>query len=205
MRENEIIKVAIAETSVIIRTGTALVLKKIQGLKLMPIEIVSPDNLIECLRFHKPDVLVMNPAFPGHFDVRGLKRDMQIPDMKCVALVCSVTDQNILQDYDESVSLYDAPDVLSDKLNRLLNTEEDTGGESVGLEILSGREKEIVACVARGMTNKEIAEALFLSAHTVITHRRNIARKLQIHSPAGLTIYAIVNKLVELQDIKGYL
>ena len=112
MQENEIIKVAIAETSVIIRTGTALVLKKIQGLKLMPIEIVSPDNLIECLRFHKPDVLVMNPAFPGHFDVRGLKQDMQVPDMKCVALVCSVTDQNILRDYDESVSLYDAPEVL---------------------------------------------------------------------------------------------
>ena len=55
------------------------------------------------------------------------------------------------------------------------------------------------------MTNKEIADALYLSAHTVITHRRNIARKLQIHSPAGLTIYAIVNKLVELQDIKKYL
>ena len=45
------------------------------------------------------------------------------------------------------------------------------------------------------MTNKQIAERLCLSAHTVITHRRNIAGKLQIHSPAGLTIYAIVNKV----------
>ena len=52
------------------------------------------------------------------------------------------------------------------------------------------------------MTNKETAEKLFLSIHTVITHRRNIARKLQIHSPAGLTIYAIVNKLVELSEVK---
>ena len=52
------------------------------------------------------------------------------------------------------------------------------------------------------MTNKAIADKLYLSIHTVITHRRNIARKLQIHSPAGLTIYAIVNKLVELSDIK---
>ena len=48
------------------------------------------------------------------------------------------------------------------------------------------------------MTNREIADRLFLSTHTVITHRRNIARKLQIHSASGLTIYAIVNKLVEL-------
>lgn len=69
-------------------------------------------------------------------------------------------------------------------------------------EALSTREKEIIACVAKGMTNKETAESLYLSIHTVITHRRNIARKLQIHSPAGLTIYAIVNKLVELSDIK---
>ncbi|WP_308586608.1 LuxR C-terminal-related transcriptional regulator, partial [uncultured Porphyromonas sp.] len=51
------------------------------------------------------------------------------------------------------------------------------------------------------MTNKEIAEELFLSTHTVITHRRNIAKKLQIHSPSGLTIYAIMNKLVNLDEI----
>ena len=55
------------------------------------------------------------------------------------------------------------------------------------------------------MSNKEIADRLCLSVHTVITHRRNIARKLQIHSPAGLTIYAIVNKLVELNEIKDRL
>ena len=54
----------------------------------------------------------------------------------------------------------------------------------------------------KGLMNKEIADQLHISIHTVITHRRNIARKLQIHSPAGLTIYAIVNKLVELNEIK---
>ena len=52
------------------------------------------------------------------------------------------------------------------------------------------------------MTNKEIAGQLYLSPHTVITHRRNIARKLQIHSPAGLTIYAIVNNLVDISSVK---
>ena len=68
--------------------------------------------------------------------------------------------------------------------------------------MLSAREKEIIVGVVKGLTNKQIAERLFISAHTVITHRRNIAGKLQIHSPAGLTIYAIVNKLVELSEIK---
>ncbi|MBQ2729010.1 MAG: helix-turn-helix transcriptional regulator [Alistipes sp.] len=67
---------------------------------------------------------------------------------------------------------------------------------------LSSREREIIVCVVKGMTNKEIAEELCISTHTVITHRRNIASKLQIHSAAGLTIYAIVNKLVELSEIK---
>ena len=67
---------------------------------------------------------------------------------------------------------------------------------------MSQREKEIVVCVVKGLTNKQIADRLFISVHTVITHRRNIAAKLQIHSPAGLTIYAIVHKLVELDDVK---
>lgn len=65
-------------------------------------------------------------------------------------------------------------------------------------EALSDREKEVVIGVVQGMTNKEIADKLFIAPNTVITHRRNIAKKLQIHSIAGLTIYAIVNKLVEL-------
>ncbi|NLV52899.1 MAG: helix-turn-helix transcriptional regulator [Bacteroidales bacterium] len=68
-------------------------------------------------------------------------------------------------------------------------------------ETLSEREKEIVACVAKGLSNKEIADTLFLSVNTVTTHRRNIARKLHIHSAAGITIYAIVNKLVSLSDV----
>ena len=69
-------------------------------------------------------------------------------------------------------------------------------------EELSEREKEIVVGVAQGMSNKEIADNLFISLNTVVTHRRNIARKLQIHSPAGLTIYAIVNNLVDISDVR---
>jgi regulator of cell morphogenesis and NO signaling len=67
---------------------------------------------------------------------------------------------------------------------------------------LSQREKEIVACVVKGMSNKEIADHLFISIHTLITHRRNIARKLEIHSTTLLTVYAIVNKLVDISEVK---
>ncbi|MBR2778393.1 MAG: helix-turn-helix transcriptional regulator [Prevotella sp.] len=68
-------------------------------------------------------------------------------------------------------------------------------------DALSDREKEVIISLVQGMSNKEIADHLFISVNTVITHRRNIARKLQIHSPAGLTIYAIVNNLVDISAI----
>ena len=69
-------------------------------------------------------------------------------------------------------------------------------------DALSYREKDVIISLVQGMSNKEIADHLFISVNTVITHRRNIARKLQIHSPAGLTIYAIVNGLVDISSVK---
>jgi regulator of cell morphogenesis and NO signaling len=69
-------------------------------------------------------------------------------------------------------------------------------------EALSDRERDVVIGVVQGLQNKEIADRLCISVNTVITHRRNIARKLQIHSPAGLTIYAIVNGLVDISSVK---
>ena len=69
-------------------------------------------------------------------------------------------------------------------------------------DALSDRERDVIVGVVQGMQNKEIADHLCISVNTVITHRRNIARKLQIHSPAGLTIYAIVNGLVDISSVK---
>ncbi len=69
-------------------------------------------------------------------------------------------------------------------------------------DALSDREKDVIISLVQGMSNKEIADHLCISVNTVITHRRNIARKLQIHSPAGLTIYAIINNLVDISSVK---
>lgn len=77
------------------------------------------------------------------------------------------------------------------------------GEAAPGSDELSQREREIIALVAKGLSNKEIADVLCLSIHTVTTHRRNIASKLQIHSPAGLTIYAILHKIIEITDVKA--
>lgn len=70
------------------------------------------------------------------------------------------------------------------------------------VEELSAREKDVLVQIVKGLSNKEIADALCLSTHTVMSHRKNIVRKLNIHSTAGLTIYAIVNGIVNLDNIE---
>lgn len=77
--------------------------------------------------------------------------------------------------------------------------------EDSAVEELSTREQDVLVQIVKGHSNKEIAETLCLSTHTVMSHRKNIARKLNIHSTAGLTIYAIVNGIVNLDnlDIRG--
>lgn len=69
-------------------------------------------------------------------------------------------------------------------------------------EELSEREQDVLVQVVHGLSNKEIADVLCISTHTVMSHRKNIARKLNIHSTAGLTIYAIVNKLVDINTLE---
>ena len=189
MKNNEAIRIAIAETSVIIRGGLTAALKRLPNVKVQPIELLSVEALSDCLRTQYPEMLIVNPTFGDYFDVNKFREETAGKKIRLIALVTSFVDASLLTKYDESISIFDDLDILSKKIHGLLN-------------LASEEEKEIVVCVVKGMTNKEIAENLFLSIHTVITHRRNISKKLQIHSAAGLTIYAIVNKLVTLNDVK---
>ena len=202
MKNNEVIRIAIAETSVIIRGGLTAALKRLPNVKVQPIELLSIEALHDCVRTQCPDMLIVNPAFGDYFDIGKFREETSGKKIRVIALVTSFVDASLLSKYDESISIFDDLERLSKKISGLLNVpseEEDLENQ----DALSQREKEIVICVVKGMTNKEIAEKLFLSIHTVITHRRNISKKLQIHSAAGLTIYAIVNKMVTLNDVKG--
>ena len=201
MKNNETIRIGIAETSVIIRSGLTVVLKRLPNLKIQPVELGSTDALSDCLRTQPPDILIVNPAFGNYFDVARFRDEASGKGIRLVALVSSFIDSALLAKYDDSISICDDLETLSNKISRLQNIVPDE--ENDNQETLSQREKEIVVCVVKGMTNKETAEQLFLSIHTVITHRRNISKKLQIHSAAGLTIYAIVNKLVEIGEIQN--
>lgn len=85
------------------------------------------------------------------------------------------------------------------KLNDLLNSEKPELNDD---NILSEREREIVKLVALGFSNKEIADKLFLSIHTITTHRKNISRKLGIKTISGLTIYAVLNEIITINEKK---
>ncbi|MGN1211135.1 MAG: response regulator transcription factor [Candidatus Cryptobacteroides sp.] len=116
---------------------------------------------------------------------------------------------NCERDLDSHCSVEDCIFVpaVEDLESRIRNGLEDVNISSTSVsdrrDGLSQREKEILVCVAKGMSTKEIADFLYISVHTVTTHRRNISSKLQIHTPAGLTIYALVNNLLTMSEIKN--
>lgn len=201
---DDLLKLAIAEPSDIVRNGLVILLKRLPGIHLSLIEIRDMEHLFDNLKSHRPDILIINPALLGCFSIARIKEECDCGQMKCIALLYSASDQVLIKPYDEVVNIYDEEDQIRHKLSHCFVSVEEAQESECNDEqqCLSSREKEIVVCVVKGMTNKEIAEKLYLSAHTVITHRRNIAKKLQIHSASGLTIYAIVNKLVELEEIK---
>ena len=193
------IHIVIAEPSVIIRSGLIAVLKRLTSLSIDIAEISDIHTLVAQLCKFKPDVLIIDPSQLGVFSLQRLRKEVGHPDIKIIALQNTMVDSMTLKHYDEVVSIYDSLDTIKDKLERIIVTEETTNQK----QELSVREKEIVVCIVKGMTNKQIADHLILSTHTIMSHRRNIVNKLQIHSPAGLTIYAIVNKLVEIDQIKN--
>ena len=198
---NNSLKVLVATSSAIIRSGLSSVLKRIHEMNIQPVEINSVEALNNYVQVQKPDILMIDPTFGGWFDISEFKAtNSGLNSMKCIAIIANMIDSTQLKHYQETIAIYDSIETITDKLKLLLESEEEE--KESDTEALSQREKEIITLVVKGLTNKEIADQLYLSIHTVITHRRNIARKLQIHSPAGLTIYAIVNKLVELKDVE---
>jgi regulator of cell morphogenesis and NO signaling len=108
-------------------------------------------------------------------------------------------------DQQEAYKVLSAINVLSDDIRKHILLEETFLERNIEYakddNALSAREKEILVCVAKGMINKEIAEALNISVHTVISHRKNIAHKTGIKTVAGLTVYALLNNLLDINSL----
>ena len=147
------------------------------------------------------DVIIVDPVV---FDYESRQNARTIlsehTDAAIVALATALHDEESLRQYDGVISLYDQPQGVIAKVRAALESaQENPKAEG---EELSVREKEILVCVAKGMLNKEIADRLNLSIHTVITHRKNITRKTGIKTVAGLTVYALLNNLIDINSVE---
>ena len=113
------LNIAIAEPSAIIRGGLEAVLKRLPGFRIQLIEIATAELLQETLRSHKPDMLIINPSLPGFYTMQLLKEETGCTEMKCIALLYAVADHALLRLYDDQISIYDSPEEIRHKLERL--------------------------------------------------------------------------------------
>ncbi len=195
---NKTFSILLIESSEIIRTGLIGILKQIENIEVKATSYSDIEAFKSALKRTAPDVLMINPSIQGLPSVGQIRKEFHFLSFKLVALQVALADDNAMRQFDEIINLYDTSSTIHEKINALLDNNEDDHIT----EQLSNRELEVLIWLIKGLTNKEIASKLFLSTHTVITHRKNIASKLKIHSTAGLTIYAIVNKLISLEEIK---
>uniref|UniRef100_UPI0025FF1C4D helix-turn-helix transcriptional regulator n=1 Tax=uncultured Porphyromonas sp. TaxID=159274 RepID=UPI0025FF1C4D len=131
--------------------------------------------------------------------IETLRTMADLPETRFILYCDTITDELLAERCEGHLSAEESDKEVIDLISALLTAEE---GEREVVGELTPRERDIVIGVVKGMTNKEIADKLFISINTVTTHRRNIVKKLDIHSASGLTVYAIMNKLVSLEEIK---
>ena len=146
----------------------------------------------------------------NHSHVEEKLEDLKNLIMKYLPPVCSQQDIyrtvsgifTLQEDLSKHILVEDG--ILVPIVNRRMHTDLESRFDIPGEkgEELSAREKEILVCVAKGMLNKEIADAENISIHTVITHRTNITRKTGIKTVAGLTVYALLNNLIDINTIE---
>ena len=163
--------------------------------------LADPYKLLESCREVLPDLLIVSPDVVSDPMVPVLREVLGSEDLRIVSYCTTLAEAELSKNFDGKILSTDGESEVSNKLESVLEVD----GSSTEEMVLTPREQEVVVAVVKGLTNKEIAEKFYLSTHTIITHRRNIARKLNIHSPSGLTIYAIMNKLVTLEDVKDHI
>ena len=144
------------------------------------------------------DIVVINPTVVDYNDRLDIRSWLGTENTALVALTHSNYEESVLRQYDECIGIYDNTARIIQKLKNAID--ENRKNPKNDLNELSSREKDILAAVAMGKTNKEIADEFNISIYTVISHRRNISQKLGINSIPGLTVYAIMNKLVDMSD-----
>lgn len=200
MRES-IKRTLIIEPSVIIAEGLRHVVENFAGYTVIAALQDLASGAETVLDDYDADVVIADPAV---FDLQAraggrdlIRGGLNVP---VIALVTSAVDAGLAAGYDGVIYLTDKPDEIEQKLSATMRADaSDSKGDG---EELSAREKEILVCVAKGMLNKEIADHFNISIYTVITHRKNITRKTGIKTVAGLTVYALLNNLIDMNSME---
>lgn len=190
------ISIALMLPSPLMVAGIGTLLRSLPDLPCTVTEL-QPDGYMEAIARMRPVILIVDPVING-VEWDALKSSSSSP-MKIIAVLTQQMPKTALRWFDDSFSIYDNATAIIDVIRRNVKADEDI---DKGKD-LSPREKEVIVGIVKGLSNKEIALEMNVSVNTVMTHRRNIAAKLHIHTPAGLTIFAIVSNLVKLEDIKS--
>ena len=193
-------KIAIAEPSIMLRIGLEQLLRELPDAEV----VFSTDNLgslyarINALR---PDILIVNPLLYDYTKRSTIRAEFDsLPNLRLIGLVTSYIESQHQRQFAGVIELNDDFQRIKSTLNQVTNSLQSDGDEP-DTDPLSDREKEVLVCLSKGLKNNEIADTLNISVHTVITHRKNIVRKTGIKSVAALTVYAILNNLIEEKDI----
>ena len=157
-----------------------------------------PFTLLQTVKSLRPDIVIVSCNVCSPPMIETVRTIADLPKSRFILYCDTITDELLAERCEGHLSAEESDKEVLDLVTSLLTADE---REEVQGE-LTPRERDIIIGVVKGMTNKEIADELFISPNTVTTHRRNIVKKLDIHSASGLTVYAIMNKLVSLQDIK---
>lgn len=180
----------------LVRTGVVSLLNRIPGIRVIR-EFDSPEPLFQFTQSEPGHFLIISRSLFNHSEALFLSQ----PDMlEKTILVEQDSDSSPNAGMENAIRLSDTQEVI---LNRILDQVRQHGQprSDPQSETLTERERTIVRLVSLGLTNRQIAEKLFLSTHTVITHRRNIGSKLGIKSVSGLTVYAIVNNIITIEEV----
>ncbi|HSW67075.1 MAG TPA: response regulator transcription factor [Bacteroidales bacterium] len=189
----------IAEQSEIIRKGLVQIAES-SGYFDTVIEVACASNLDSTIARYSPEVLLINPSFSPN----DCSKYLQPPDVRTLklgAIIYTLFEDEVISRFDELILITDTCNKIRKKLNNLISKTTITKAPGSG-QSLSSRELEVLKLLVKGLINKEISDKLHISTHTVVTHRKNITKKLSIKSVAGLTIYAILNNLIAIDDVK---
>ena len=200
MRE-PIRKILILEPSVLIAEGLRHVIDNFAGYDVCGIIRNQEGDIWAKIDDFNADLVIADPSVFDNRDRAGAHDMIKgIANAPVMALISAATDAAYASTYDGTIYLSDTSDDIEQKISTVMNAAPaEQRGEG---EELSSREKEILVCVAKGMLNKEIADHFNISIYTVITHRKNITRKTGIKTVAGLTVYALLNNLIDMNAME---